>query len=68
MIEADTVLVSVGRRFNTQGIGLEKVGVRLGQRGEIEVNDKMETNVPGVYAIGDVVGKAVERRMEKKEE
>ncbi|UCE62918.1 MAG: dihydrolipoyl dehydrogenase [Nitrospirota bacterium] len=59
VIEADTVLVSVGRPFNTQGIGLEKVGVRLGPRGEIEVNDKMETNVPGVYAIGDVVGKAM---------
>jgi len=58
-IRVDAVLVSVGRRFNTQGIGLEKVGVRLGQRGEIEVNDKLETNVPGVYAIGDVVGKAM---------
>ena len=58
-IKADTVLVSIGRRFNTSGIGLEKAGVKLGTRGEIEVNDKMETNVPGIYAIGDVVGKAM---------
>jgi len=58
-IETDMVLVSVGRGFNTQGIGLEKVGVQLGARGKIEVNDHLETNVPGVYAIGDVVGKAM---------
>jgi len=58
-IRVDAILVSVGRRFNTQGIGLEKVGVQLGSRGEIEVNEKMETNVPGVYAIGDVVGRAM---------
>ncbi len=58
-IKADTVLVSIGRRFNTQGIGLDQVGVSLGSRGEIEINDRMETNVPGVYAIGDVVGKAM---------
>jgi dihydrolipoamide dehydrogenase len=58
-IETETVLVSVGRQFNTQGIGLEKVGVQLGPRGEIEVNDQLETNVPGIYAIGDVVGKAM---------
>ena len=58
-LEADKILVSVGRRFQTQGIGLEQVGVRLGARGEIEVNERLETNVPGVYAIGDVVGKAM---------
>ena len=58
-VRVDVILVSVGRRFNSQGIGLEQVGVQLGQRGEIEVNEKMETNVPGIYAIGDVVGKAM---------
>lgn len=58
-IVADKVLVSVGRRFNTTGIGLEKVGVRLGSRGEIEVNERLATNIPGIYAIGDVVGKAM---------
>ncbi len=55
----DAILVSVGRRCNTKGIGLEEVGVKLGSKGEIGVNDHLETNVPGVYAIGDVVGKAM---------
>jgi len=58
-LDADMILVSVGRRFNTSGLGLEKVGVQLGARGEISVNERMETNVSGVYAIGDVVGKAM---------
>jgi dihydrolipoamide dehydrogenase len=53
------VLVSIGRRFHTADLGLEKVGVTLGRRGEILVNERMETSVPGVYAIGDVVGKAM---------
>ncbi len=55
-ISADMVLVSIGRTFNTDNLGLEKIGVELGQRGDILVNAKMETNVPGVYAAGDVVG------------
>jgi len=59
MITADQLLVSVGRGFNSRGIGLEKAGVLVGSRGEIQVNEHMETNVPGVYAIGDVVGKAM---------
>ncbi len=53
------VLVSIGRRFNTADLGLEKVGVTLGHRREILVNERMETSVSGVYAIGDVVGKAM---------
>ncbi len=56
-VSAEQALVSIGRAVNTQGIGLEIFGVELGQRGEIKVNDYMQTNVPGVYAIGDVVGK-----------
>ncbi|WP_447968064.1 dihydrolipoyl dehydrogenase [Nitrospira sp. M1] len=58
-LKTDVVLVSIGRGFNTQEIGLEQVGVTLGERGEILVNDRMETNILGVYAIGDVVGKAM---------
>jgi len=58
-IQVDTVLVSVGRGFHSTGIGLDTVGVQVGSRGEILVNDRMETNVPGIYAIGDVVGKAM---------
>ncbi|HKW86690.1 MAG TPA: dihydrolipoyl dehydrogenase [Nitrospiraceae bacterium] len=53
------LLVSVGRGFNSKDIGLEKVGVQVGKRGEILVNERLETNVPGLYAIGDVVGKAM---------
>ena len=56
---AQQVLISVGRGFNSRGIGLEKAGVDVGSRGEILVNERMETNVPGVFAIGDVVGKAM---------
>src|SRR5262245_46057291 len=55
----EKLLVSVGRGFNIHGIGLEQVGVQTGRRGEILVNDRMETTVPGVFAIGDVVGKAM---------
>ena len=55
----EQVLVSVGRGFNTRGIGVEKAGIAIGSRGEVLVNDRMETNVTGVYAIGDVVGKAM---------
>ena len=58
-LDCEAILVSVGRRCNTMGIGLEAVGVKLGGKGEIEVDDRCETNVPGVYAIGDVVGKAM---------
>lgn len=59
VVEAEKVLVSVGRGFNSKGIGLDTIGVQVGPRGEIRVNARMETNVPGVYAIGDVVGKAM---------
>lgn len=58
-LTVDQVLVSVGRGLNSRGIGLEKAGMQIGSRGEILVNDRMETNVAGVYAIGDVVGKAM---------
>jgi dihydrolipoamide dehydrogenase len=56
VLEADKLLVSIGRSLNTKGIGLEEAGVELGKRGEIVVNDRMETNVPGIYGIGDCVG------------
>jgi dihydrolipoamide dehydrogenase len=59
VVEVEKLLVSVGRGFNSKGIGLEKIGVQVGTRGEILVNARMETNVPGIYAIGDVVGKAM---------
>ncbi|TPE45003.1 dihydrolipoyl dehydrogenase [Pontibacter mangrovi] len=55
MFEGDYVLVSVGRKPYTEGLGLENAGVQMGERGMIAVNDHLETNVPGIYAIGDVV-------------
>jgi dihydrolipoamide dehydrogenase len=55
-IEAERILVSVGRSVNSKDIGLENIGVKTGQRGEIIVNNKMETNVEGIYAVGDVTG------------
>jgi dihydrolipoamide dehydrogenase len=58
-LSAEKLLVSVGRGFNSKNIGLEQVGVALGRRGEILVNERLETNVPGIYAIGDVTGKAM---------
>lgn len=53
----EKVLVSIGRSLNSANLGLEAVGVKLSERGAIEVDDKMETNVKGIYAIGDVTGK-----------
>ncbi|MDX5348913.1 MAG: dihydrolipoyl dehydrogenase [Hymenobacteraceae bacterium] len=53
--EGDYCLVSIGRKPYTEGLGLENAGVQMGERGMIAVNDHLETNVPGIYAIGDVV-------------
>jgi len=55
-LEAEKLLVSIGRRLNSSGLGLDELGVELDKRGTIVVNDRMETNVDGIYAIGDVVG------------
>jgi dihydrolipoamide dehydrogenase len=54
-LEADAVLISTGRIPYTEGLGLEKVGVKLDQRGRIEIDDHFRTSVEGIYAIGDVV-------------
>ena len=56
-IEADQALVAIGFKPNTANIGLEAAGVKMDKRGFIEVNDRLATNVPGIYAIGDVTGK-----------
>jgi len=54
-LAADVVLVSIGRRPYTEGLGLEGVGVALDQQGRVVVDDGFATNVPGIYAIGDVI-------------
>jgi len=53
-IEADVVLVSIGRRPNTHGLGLDAAGVQLNKYGQIEVDHDFRTGVPGIHAIGDV--------------
>ena len=53
--EGDYCLVSVGRKPYTDGLGLENVGVKVDERGRIEVDGQLKTNVDGIYAIGDVV-------------
>lgn len=55
VVEGDYVLVSVGRRPYTDGLGLENAGVELDERGRVKVNDHLQTNVSNIYAIGDVV-------------
>ncbi len=55
-LTAQKMLVSIGRRYNTEGIGLDKVGVRT-ENGKIVVNEQMQTNIPGIYAVGDVASR-----------
>ncbi len=55
--EAEQLLVATGRRANTSGLGLEEAGVKLGPRGEILVNDRLQTDNPLIYAAGDVTGR-----------
>ncbi len=54
-MKTDILLVAVGRRPYTEGLGLEGVGVKLDERGRIAVDRRFETNIPGIYAIGDVI-------------
>jgi dihydrolipoamide dehydrogenase len=54
-IEAEVVLVAVGRTPYTEGLGLDEAGVKRDNRGRVEVDDHFQTNVPGIYAIGDVI-------------
>lgn len=54
-VKGDYVLVSIGRKPYTEGLNAEAAGVKLTERGQVEVNDHLQTNVPNIYAIGDVV-------------
>jgi len=57
VLEAEQALVAIGFRPNSKGLGLEEAGVKISERGFVEIDDKMATNVPGIWAIGDVTGK-----------
>lgn len=55
-ITVEKVLVSIGRAFNTSNIGLDNTGISIGPRGEISVNNRLQTDVSHIYAIGDITG------------
>ncbi len=54
LLEADCLLVSVGRKPMTEGLGLKEAGIQVDQKGRIETNDRFGTSLDGIYAIGDV--------------
>ena len=54
--EFDVALIAAGRQSNVEGLGLEGVGVKLGKRGLILVDENFRTNIPNIYAVGDVIG------------
>lgn len=56
-LEAEQALVAIGFRPNSKGLGIEEAGVKINERGFVEIDEKMATNVPGIWAIGDVTGK-----------
>jgi dihydrolipoamide dehydrogenase len=55
VLEADVVLVAVGRKPHTEGLGLAEAGVRIDEKGRVQVDARFQTSLPGVYAIGDVI-------------
>ncbi|KZT11569.1 glutathione reductase [Laetiporus sulphureus 93-53] len=58
-VEVDLLLWAIGRHANTERLGLEELGVKLDKRGDVLVNEWQESNVDGIYALGDVCGKAL---------
>src|SRR5512137_1404288 len=56
-LEAEQALVAIGFKPNGRGLGLEEVGVKLSERGAVEIDEQMATNVPGIWAVGDVTAK-----------
>jgi dihydrolipoamide dehydrogenase len=57
ILEAEQALVAIGFKPNSHHLGLEEIGVKLNERDAIEIDERMATNVPGIWAIGDVTGK-----------
>jgi dihydrolipoamide dehydrogenase len=57
VLEAEQALMAIGFRPNTKGLGLEDLGIKLTKSGAIEIGDRMATNIPGIWAIGDVTAK-----------
>ena len=57
ILEAEQALIAIGFKPNTEGLGLEEVGVKLTGRGAVEIDERMATNAPGIWAVGDVTAK-----------
>ena len=57
VLESEQALVAIGFRPNSNGLGLEGLGVRVSERGFVEIDEKMATNIPGIWAVGDLTGK-----------
>jgi len=57
VLEAEQALLAIGFRPNSNGLGLEEAGVKTSERGFVEIDERMATNIPGIWAIGDVTGK-----------
>ena len=57
LLEAEQALVAIGFAPNCRGLGLEELGVTISERGFVEIDERMATNIPGIWAIGDVTGK-----------
>jgi dihydrolipoamide dehydrogenase len=55
-IDADKILLSIGRRPNSENLGLDQAGVTIGKGGFVLADDQLRTNVPGIYALGDLIG------------
>ena len=55
-LDVEVALIAAGRQSNVEALNLEEVGIKLGQRGLILVNDNYRTNIPSIYAVGDVIG------------
>jgi dihydrolipoamide dehydrogenase len=56
-LEAEQALVAIGFHPNSKGLGLEEIGIKMTERGFVEVDEKMATNIPGIWAVGDLTGK-----------
>ena len=55
-VKGEKILIAVGRKPNTEGLGIETLGIKTNSKGYIEVNEYLQTNIPNIYAIGDVTG------------
>jgi len=56
LVTFEVALIAAGRQSNVEGLGLERVGIKLGERGLVLVNENLQTNIPNIYAVGDVIG------------